>query len=719
MGATAAVLNGGSSSRLPVRLLVPDATKTKLVIDPQGLATLRSLGTKPVAVVTLIGRARSGKSFSLNTLLGVDHATGFEVGHTDRPKTVGASLWPRLIDGVGPDCTGNFSYVLIDTEGIGAGIHTYDKALLMVATLLSSRMVYHLDGWVYTDDVTKLYSVANLALHFERRKKLGASRLRGSGGGGLLPPVSWVVQRYRFDRDSDMPNATNLDVLYDVWLRELENPEEDIHVARYNATVRAAKELFPSHSVHLIPSAESGGDCVPPTLTPPMTAGGGGGEGADEEENPKRLLTDLAVNELAPGYNRAMDKLRTELFGCATTVPRRLTGGAMTGQDLAELLTEIIQPANQGVDYIGDKVMDLVARSNVNECATELATNASLITLPLAEPELELRLQGLMRQAEDDLVRRMSGEDESGSGGAATAVLMVLRPHMDELHQRFASVKTATIARNAQTSETLCSQIMERVIDELADPASIKNYGGELTLFDVAFESAVERYDRAARGPRADMYRRVLYQRSAGVRHIVIAEGAPRRRVTWLLWSIVAAFVAHTLANIVSGVRSLRFIGTIAALVQLAASALAIVAIWSVLGSPPVTLETVIDFLQVFRPILVGLVTVVQYKLEANPTAIWRVASVFATATMTILITIWYCRRPYPAAAAAAAAAAPTPVAADDEGEEREEDEITTTTTTTQPPQTPGNGEENSDDEMPMIYAHTLTPSPQPVPSKQ
>jgi hypothetical protein len=80
----------------------PQSDHTKLVLDQAGLAVLRNI-KGPVAPVVVIGPYRSGKSFTLNQLLGVGCDEGFGVGHTRNTQTKvrrlvsggGARAWER------------------------------------------------------------------------------------------------------------------------------------------------------------------------------------------------------------------------------------------------------------------------------------------------------------------------------------------------------------------------------------------------------------------------------------------------------------------------------------------------------------------------------------------------------------------------------------------------------------------------------------------------
>ncbi len=61
---------------------------------------LRAIRT-PVGVIAVAGRARTGKSFILNQLLG--QSTGFRLAHSHRPCTKGLWMWSHPVRMAGPD----------------------------------------------------------------------------------------------------------------------------------------------------------------------------------------------------------------------------------------------------------------------------------------------------------------------------------------------------------------------------------------------------------------------------------------------------------------------------------------------------------------------------------------------------------------------------------------------------------------------------------------
>lgn len=88
----------------PRPIACPHPTRHMHLAAPQvreeAAALLRSIRT-PIGVVAVCGRARTGKSFILNQLLG--QSTGFRLAHSHRPCTKGLWIWSKPIRRVGPD----------------------------------------------------------------------------------------------------------------------------------------------------------------------------------------------------------------------------------------------------------------------------------------------------------------------------------------------------------------------------------------------------------------------------------------------------------------------------------------------------------------------------------------------------------------------------------------------------------------------------------------
>ena len=93
-----------------------DTSTGKFHVGEEAQRVLRAT-PGPVGVVAVCGRARQGKSYILNQLLG--RAGGFTVGPTHRPCTKGLWVWSSPMSRTTPEGT-PYSLVLLDTEGIDA-----------------------------------------------------------------------------------------------------------------------------------------------------------------------------------------------------------------------------------------------------------------------------------------------------------------------------------------------------------------------------------------------------------------------------------------------------------------------------------------------------------------------------------------------------------------------------------------------------------------------
>jgi hypothetical protein len=124
----------------PLRLVYCDE-KGKFKMDPEAVAALQVV-KGPLGVVSVCGRARQGKSFILNQLLG--KSSGFQVAATHRPCTKGLWMWSTPIKRTAADGS-EYSLVLLDSEGIDSydQTGTYSIQIFSLAVLLSSMFVYN------------------------------------------------------------------------------------------------------------------------------------------------------------------------------------------------------------------------------------------------------------------------------------------------------------------------------------------------------------------------------------------------------------------------------------------------------------------------------------------------------------------------------------------------------------------------------------------------
>ena len=112
------------------------AERSKLNVCKTALELFNSI-KKPVAVLSICGPYRTGKSYILSKLLGSPDA--FKLGHTFNAQTVGIWVATTYLD------FGDYAMVLLDTEGINAPVmkSSEDIRIVVLSVLLSSFFVYN------------------------------------------------------------------------------------------------------------------------------------------------------------------------------------------------------------------------------------------------------------------------------------------------------------------------------------------------------------------------------------------------------------------------------------------------------------------------------------------------------------------------------------------------------------------------------------------------
>ena len=106
---------------------------------------------KPVAVLSIAGPTRTGKSYILSRFLGAD-SEAFQLGHTTRAHTKGIWMSTSVLE-----CD-EYCVILLDTEGIDAVNDQAgnDAKILVTTLLLSSYFIYNSLGVPRNNDLEKM-----------------------------------------------------------------------------------------------------------------------------------------------------------------------------------------------------------------------------------------------------------------------------------------------------------------------------------------------------------------------------------------------------------------------------------------------------------------------------------------------------------------------------------------------------------------------------------
>lgn len=554
----------------PIKLFEPDVTKTRLLAVRQGIDLLRSY-PGPVALVFAIGKARSGKSFTLNHLLEINHTIGFHVGHTFVPETVGASIWPEPLGGH-KRTADNVSVLLVDTEGLDIGLKTYDKALLLIAATVASGLMYHNMEYVYTDDVSRLFSITCLIEHYKRNGIIDTSD---------LPKLIWVVQKYALSPGSD--GMTPEMMLRDVLLREIPNPSNIQDIAKFNATAKVVRTEFKNQSIYLIPSA------VPVSRT-----------GIE--------LTEIPQSSLSADYLAEMDRLRIDIT--ETTVAKRLRGSKsdttskgttstttrdvrdapLTGPEMANLILSVMDAANENIEYIGDKVLDTI----IQRCSDDSKRDMRRYVDEFIYPVDENVLRSFLAQKETILVEEFIASvpvpvsDRVSQSGAN---VYAVEGTVSELKRFFSDEGTRASMLNNIESEKVCNKEEDDAVGEVR--RMMPSIHSDVAKFDIVSEHAIETYEKKSRGPGYSSHRASLVQRISDLRKTIEANGIPMKRMRWISSAAIVLVISFFASKITPRIR-----GTIGVIVDLSVATCMVVSFgvitvtaWSMFRTCPIEFE--------------------------------------------------------------------------------------------------------------------------------
>ncbi|KAL4431144.1 hypothetical protein ABPG75_006400 [Micractinium tetrahymenae] len=304
----------GSSSGTPLELIKWNQDTGKFELGSEALRVLKQT-RGPVGVVAVCGRARQGKSFILNQLLG--RSGGFQVAPTHRPCTKGLWMWSSPVERRGADGS-RYSLVLLDTEGIDAYDQTgqYSTQIFSLAVLLSSLFVFNQMGGIDEAALDRLSLVTEMTKHI---------RVRASGStddsaelASFTPAFLWLLRDFYLRLEEDGRQVTPRDYL-ETALQPLQGSGRAVESK--NQIRESIKSLFPDR------------DCF--TLVRPV----------NDEDKLARLDT-LAQGEMRPEFREGLHRLTQIIFSKAQ--PKRLGSQILSGPMLAGLTEAYVTAINNG-----------------------------------------------------------------------------------------------------------------------------------------------------------------------------------------------------------------------------------------------------------------------------------------------------------------------------------------------------------------------------------
>ncbi|KAL3820413.1 hypothetical protein ACJIZ3_006318 [Penstemon smallii] len=439
----------------PIRLVYCD-DRGKFHMDPEAVALLQ-LVKEPVGIVSVCGRARQGKSFILNQLLG--QSSGFQVASTHRPCTKGLWLWSIPLRRTALDGT-VYNLLLLDSEGIDAydQTGTYSTQIFSLAVLLSSMFIYNQMGGIDEAALDRLSLVTEMTKHI---------RVRASGGRSTTselaqfsPIFVWLLRDFYLDLVEDNRKITPRDYL-ELALRPVEGGKKD--VAAKNEIRESIRALFPDR------------ECFP--LVRPLS-----------NENDLQRLDQIPLEKLRPEFRSGLDALTRFVF--ERTRPKQVGGTVMTGPIFARITQSFLDALNNGAVPTITSSWQSVEEAECQRAyalGTEVYTSAFDKSKP---PE-----EAAMREAHEDAVQKSMATFNDTAVGAG-----LIRQKYEKRLQSYLKKAFEDIKKDAFREAYLqCTKTIEKMEKELRKACQAPD--AKLDTVLKVLDGLLDQYEATCHGP--------------------------------------------------------------------------------------------------------------------------------------------------------------------------------------------------------------------------
>jgi hypothetical protein len=431
-------------------------------MDPEAVAVLQ-LVKEPVGVVSVCGRARQGKSFILNQLLG--RSSGFQVASTHKPCTKGLWLWSTPIRRTALDGT-QYSLLLLDSEGIDAydQTGTYSTQIFSLAVLLSSMFVYNQMGGIDEAALDRLSLVTEMTKHI---------RVRASGGkttaselGQFSPIFVWLLRDFYLDLVEDNRKIAPRDYL-ELALRSAQGVPRD--VAAKNEIRESIRALFPDR------------ECF--TLVRPLS-----------NENDLQRLDQIKMDKLRPEFRAGLDAFTKFVF--ERTRPKQVGGTVMTGPIFARITQSFLDALNNGAVPTITSSWQSVEEAECQR-AFDSATEAYVSAFDRSKPPEEAAL----RESQEEAVQKSL----AAFNGTAVGAGSIRQKYEKRLHQFFKKTFEDYKKDAFREAYLQCSNAIQKMEQELRKACHVPDVKVDNVLKKL--DSLIFEYEAKSHGP--EKYRKL------------------------------------------------------------------------------------------------------------------------------------------------------------------------------------------------------------------
>ncbi|KAL9380342.1 hypothetical protein Peur_025999 [Populus x canadensis] len=444
-----------SNAGRPIKFIYYDESG-KFKVHPDAVDALMQI-KGPIGVVSVCGRARQGKSFLLNQLLG--RSTGFQVGSTHRPCTKGIWIWSEPLKRAALDGT-EYSLVLLDCEGIDAydQTGTHSAQILSLAILLSSLFVYNQMGVIDEAAFDCLSLVSEMTKHIH--VKASGEKDTVPDLGHFSPVFVWLLRDFYLDLKEDNTKITPCNYL-ELALRPVLDSGKD--AAARNKIRESIRALFPNR------------ECF--TLVSPLN-----------NEADLQHLDRVLLDKFRPEFLSGLNMLAKFVF--ERTKPKQVGGTVMTGPILAGITKSFLDALNRGA-------VPTISSSwqNVEESECQKAFDTAIEVYMSAFDRTKLADEVSLREVHDEAVQKSISVYNASAVGAGSA-----RQKYEVLLQNFCKKAFEDYKRNAFIEADIqCLNAIQNMERKLKAACQVDDAKIERVV--MVLDSLLSEYEASVHGP--------------------------------------------------------------------------------------------------------------------------------------------------------------------------------------------------------------------------
>ncbi|KAI9378976.1 hypothetical protein POPTR_017G016800v4 [Populus trichocarpa] len=444
-----------SNAGRPIKFIYYDESG-KFKVHPDAVDALMQI-KGPIGVVSVCGRARQGKSFLLNQLLGT--STGFQVGSTHRPCTKGIWIWSEPLKRAALDGT-EYSLVLLDCEGIDAydQTGTYSAQIFSLAILLSSLFVYNQMGVIDEAALDCLSLVSEMTKHIH--VKASGEKDTVPDLGHFSPVFVWLLRDFYLDLKEDNTKITPCNYL-ELALRPVLGSGKD--VAARNKIRESIRALFPNR------------ECF--TLVSPLN-----------NEADLQHLDRVLLDKFRPEFLSGLNMLAKFVF--ERTKPKQVGGTVMTGPILAGITKSFLDALNRGAVPTISSSWQNVEESECQK-AFDTAIEVYMSAFDRTKPADEVSLQ----EVHDEAVQKSISVYNASAVGVGSA-----RQKYEVLLQNFCKKAFEDYKRNAFIEADIqCLNAIQNMERKLKAACQVDD--AQIERVVIVLDSLLSEYEASVHGP--------------------------------------------------------------------------------------------------------------------------------------------------------------------------------------------------------------------------